>query len=140
MLVNYNSSAAPAQAVVDAIRAAGGKAAAIGGDVSNPAAVDKLFAEIDRLHGGKLDILVNNAGVYIPGPLVEFKSEDFVKTFEVNVRAVFEVTRRAVKRLNPNGRVINIGSVVGEQVPFPGISVYSASKFAVAGLSRGWAA
>ncbi|MDP9173457.1 MAG: 3-oxoacyl-ACP reductase FabG [Planctomycetota bacterium] len=139
VLVNYNTSSGPAQKVVTDIRAAGGKAHAIGGNVGVPADVDKLFAEIDKTHGGKLDILVNNAGVYITGMLVEATSEDYSRSFDVNVRAVFEVTRRAAKRLNANGRIITIGSIIGERVPFPGGSIYAATKFAVAGFSRGWA-
>jgi 3-oxoacyl-[acyl-carrier protein] reductase len=83
--------------------------------------------------------VVNNAGIYIPGPLVEFSEADFDKTFDVNVKSMFLVTKKALSRLADGGRVINIGSMVGERVPFPGGSAYAASKFAVAGLTRAWA-
>jgi 3-oxoacyl-[acyl-carrier protein] reductase len=139
VLINYGRSANQAQQVVADIRATGAQAHLLPGDVGHPAAVEKMFEQIDQLHGGKLDVLVNNAGVYITGMMSDFKPEDFTRTFDVNVRSIFEVTRRAIPRMSGGGRIINIGSILGERVPFPGVTVYSASKFAVAGLSRGWA-
>lgn len=139
VLVNYNSSPAPAQQVVADIVAAGGQAAAVGGDVSQGAQVKALFAEIDAKHGGRLDILVNNAGVYGGGAFVEFSEKEFDKQFAVNVKSVFLVSQEALKRLPDGGRIINIGSGLGERVPFPGVTVYSATKFAVNGLTRGMA-
>jgi 3-oxoacyl-[acyl-carrier protein] reductase len=139
VLVNYGRSADAAKQVVAQIKAGGGKAYAVAGDVSEPTQVRELFALIDREHGGKLDILVNNAGIYRTGPLIEFTDADYDASFNTNVRAVFQVTREAAKRLNSNGRVITIGSVVGERAIGAGLAVYSATKFAVAGLTRGFA-
>src|SRR5271156_3259100 len=139
VLVNYAKSKQGAESVVADIRKAGGQATAIKADVGNPAEVKALFAEIDRTHGGKLDILVNNAGVFITGALADVSDADYEKIFNVNVRGMFEVTRAAISRLRDGGRIINIGSILGERIPWPGISTYSASKFAVAGLTRGWA-
>jgi 3-oxoacyl-[acyl-carrier protein] reductase len=139
VLVNYARSKAEADEVVADIRAAGGTATAIQADVGASADVAKLFAEIDRAHGGKLDILVNNAGVFITGALADVSDADYQRIFDVNVRGVFEVTRAALSRLRDGGRIINIGSILGERIPWPGVSTYSASKFAVAGLTRGWA-
>lgn len=139
VLVNYARSEAAAKEVVEGIRRRGGEAHALGADVSDPKQVEALFQQVDRSHGGRVDILVNNAGIYLQGPLAEFSLEDFDRTFAVNVRSVFLVTKAALARIPDGGRIINLGSIVGERVPFPGISVYSASKFAVAGLTRGWA-
>ena len=87
------------------------------GDVSDPKDVDAMF---DRLIAGPIDILVNNAGVYLTGTLDEFSEADFDKTFAVNVKSLFLVTKKALPRLAEGGRVINIGSMIGERVPFPG--------------------
>jgi 3-oxoacyl-[acyl-carrier protein] reductase len=139
VLVNASRSLDAAQELVGKIRQSGGKAHVVAGDVADPAQVRRIFEQIDRDHGGKLDILVNNAGVYHVGPLVEFTDADYERSFNVNVRAVFTVTREAARRLNTGGRVINIGSVLGERAIAPGTAVYAATKFAVGGLTRGWA-
>lgn len=139
VLVNYSKSEGAARAVVDDIRRAGGTAHAIGGNVADPQAVAQLFAQIDRDHGGRVDILVNNAGVYELGPVDEFDRAGYERTMAVNVDAVFYCTRDAVKRMGSGGRVITIGSVLGERAIGGGLSVYAASKFAAAGLARGFA-
>ena len=99
--------------------------------------IDSFVADVVATHG-RIDILVNNAGVYIPKPLAEATEADYDKTFDVNVKSLFLVTKQALERLADGGRIINIGSIVGERVPFPGASVYAASKFAVAGFTRAW--
>lgn len=139
VLVNYARSEGAARALVEQIEWAGGKARLLPGDVSDPKQVGSLFQQVDDTHGGRLDVLVNNAGVYLTGPLAEFSEADFDRTFNVNVKAVFLVTKAALSRLVDGGRIINIGSIVGERVPFAGASAYAASKFAVAGLTRAWA-
>ena len=137
--VNYGRSGDAANKVVASIAAAGGKAKAVGADVGDPATVADLFRQVREAFGPRIDILVNNAGVYVQKPIDQLTSEDYQSTFDVNVRAVFEVTRAALPLLNDGGRIVNIGSVVGERSIGPGMSVYAASKFAVAGLTRGWA-
>jgi 3-oxoacyl-[acyl-carrier protein] reductase len=139
VLVNYASSEGAAKSVAEAIKRSGGKAHTLKADVSESREVDRLFEQIDSSHGGKLDILVNNAGIYLTGPLGEFSEADFNKSFDVNVKSMFLVTKKALSRLADGGRIINIGSMIGERVPFPGASVYAATKFAVAGLTRAWA-
>lgn len=139
VLINYNASEGAARAVADEIKAAGGSAETIGGNVTDADSVKRLFGEIDGKHGGRVDILVNNAGVYLTAPLPEFTDTDYRKTMNTNVDAVFFVTRDAIKRMPRGGRIITIGSVIGERAVGAGHSVYAASKFAVAGLSRGWA-
>src|SRR5690606_33540537 len=96
--------------------------------------------------GSRLDILVNNAGVYLTGAITEISLEQYRRTFDVNVQAVFELTRLAAvggaggrPLLADGGRVINIGSILGERSLESGLTVYVASKFAVVGLTRGFA-
>jgi NAD(P)-dependent dehydrogenase (short-subunit alcohol dehydrogenase family) len=106
-------------------------------DVSRPEDCRALVdSTMDAL--GRVDVLVNNAGIYLTGPLAEFSEADFDKSFDVNVKSMFLVTKKALSRLPDGGRVINIGSMIGERVPFPGASVYAATKFAVAGFTRAW--
>ena len=139
VLVNYASSETAARAVADQIKQGGGEAHALKGNVSDLHQVEALFKQIDKSHGGRIDVLVNNAGVYLPASLADSTLADFEKTFDVNVKSMFLVTKQALDRLPDGGRVINIGSIVGERVPFPGASVYAASKFAVTGFTRAWA-
>jgi len=139
VLINYARSESAARALTEQIEKAGGRAHLLQGDVSDAAQVDTLFQQVDRAHGGRVDVLVNNAGVYVPGNLAEFAEADYDRTFDVNVKSLFLVTKAALGRIPDGGRVINIGSMVGERVPFPGASVYAASKFAVAGFTRAWA-
>jgi 3-oxoacyl-[acyl-carrier protein] reductase len=139
VLVNYASSENAARAVAEQIKQAGGDAHALKGNVSDSHEVEALFKQIDKSHGARVDILVNNAGVYLTAALGDASEADFDKTFDVNVKSIFLVTKQALDRLADGGRVINIGSIVGERVPFPGASVYAASKFAVTGFTRAWA-
>jgi 3-oxoacyl-[acyl-carrier protein] reductase len=139
VIFTYARSAPEANALAATVAKAGGQAVAIKSDVGDPVDVRALFATIDRDHGGALDILVNNAAVYITGALAEYSDDAFTQTFNVNVRGVFMVTREAIKRLRDGGRIINIGSIAGERVFGPGVSVYAASKFAINGFTRGWA-
>jgi 3-oxoacyl-[acyl-carrier protein] reductase len=139
VVVNYGRSADAAKQVVADITAAGGKARAVGADVGDPAKVPDLFRQVREAFGPRIDILVNNAGVYVEKPIDQLTTEDFNHVFDVNVRAVFEVTKAALPLLADGGRIVNIGSVVGERSIGPGLSVYAASKFAVAGLTRGFA-
>jgi 3-oxoacyl-[acyl-carrier protein] reductase len=137
--ITYSSSPEAAERVVAAIRQnAGVRAEAIRADAADPAAVKGVVpAVVERF--GRLDILVNNAGVWVQNVLTEATDEEFDRVVDVNVRAVFLTAREAARVMQPGGRIINIGSILGERVVFPGISLYSMSKFAVAGLTRGWA-
>jgi 3-oxoacyl-[acyl-carrier protein] reductase len=139
VLVNYARSADAARELVRRIREEGGKAHALAGDVSDTVAVNRLFEQLDAEHGGKVDIVVNNAGVYLTMAPGELDDDLYDRTMATNVDAVFYVTRRAVERMGAGGRIITIGSVLGERAMGPGLSAYDASKFAVAGLARAWA-
>lgn len=129
VVVNYASSRAGADAVVDAIKAAGGKAVAVQGDVSK---ADQAQGIIDAAikEFGHLDVLVNNSGVYEFGALGEITEEHFRRMFDVNVLGLLFTTQAAVKHLGEGGSIINISSVVTSLAP-PASSVYTGTKGAV---------
>src|SRR3984893_14108119 len=130
VVVNYSSSKAGADAVVQRITAKGGKAIAVQGDVSKPKDIARLFAETKSAYG-KLDILVNNAGIYEFAPLEAITAEHFHKQFNLNVLGLLLATQEAVKHIGPTGgSIINISSIVGP-MPVKQASVYSATKAAV---------
>jgi 3-oxoacyl-[acyl-carrier protein] reductase len=129
VVVNYASSKAGADAVVAAITKAGGKAVAVGGDVSNPADAEGIIhAAITSF--GKLDILVNNSGVFEFAPIEAITPEHFHKQFNINVLGTLLVTQAAVKHLSEGSSIINIGSVVSRITP-PMSAVYSGTKGAI---------
>jgi 3-oxoacyl-[acyl-carrier protein] reductase len=120
VIVNYAASPDRAQKVVKEIRDAGGKAEAVGADLSTVEGVNALVASIDRAlggsFGGRLDILVNNAGSVHFGPFVEGPEDSYDKHFNLNVRSLIALSKDAARRMIPQkwGRIINIGSCVGE--------------------------
>jgi 3-oxoacyl-[acyl-carrier protein] reductase len=129
VVVNYASSKAGADKVVSAITAAGGKAVAVGGDVSKAADAQGLIdAAIKNF--GRLDILVNNSGVYEFVPIEGFTEEHYNKIFNVNVLGLLLTTQAAVKHLGEGSSIINIGSVVSSLTP-PNSAVYTGTKGAV---------
>src|SRR5207237_4273087 len=119
-----------AAAVVKEIERDGGKAIAIQADAANAeagkAAVEKTVATF-----GGLDVLVNNAGTAIPKTFEETTLEEMDRVLDINVRGVFIATQAALKHMKSGGRVIMIGSSVGERVLVPGLVPYSAPKGAV---------
>ena len=129
VVVNYASSKEGADKVVAEITKAGGKAVAVGGNVSKPADAQGIIdAAIKNF--GKLDVLVNNSGVYEFGPIEAITPEHFHKQFDVNVLGLLLVTQAAVKHLPKGGSIINIGSLVSRITP-PASAVYTATKGAV---------
>ena len=129
VVVNYASSKGGGEAVVDAITAAGGKAIAVGGDVSKAADAQGLIDAAIKAYG-RLDILVNNAGVYEFAALGDISEDHFHKTFNINVLGLLLTTQAASKHFGEGASVINIGSVVSSLFP-PNSAVYTASKGAV---------
>lgn len=130
VVINYASSKSGADAVVQSIQSAGGKAIAIQASLAIESDVIRLFAETIKAFG-RLDILVNNAGVYNFGPLEQFTVEDFRRQFDLNVMGTFLASREAAKCFgDKGGNIINISSVIARQKP-AGCSVYGATKAAV---------
>src|SRR5580698_1946068 len=134
--ITYASDAKSASDVVKAIELAGGKAVAIQADAANAeavkAAVEKAVATL-----GRLDVLVNNAGTAIPKKFEDTTLEELDRVININIRGVFVATQAALKHLNNNGRIINIGSCVGERMMTPGLVPYSATKGAVKMFTQG---
>jgi 3-oxoacyl-[acyl-carrier protein] reductase len=136
--LTYSKGADAAAAVVKAIEGAGGKAIAIQADAAD---ADAVRNAVDRTVSffGQLDVLVNNAGTVIPKTVEETALADFDRVFAVNVRGVFVATRTALKHLKTGGRIIMIGSCLGERVFIPGMAPYSATKGAVKMFTQGLA-
>ena len=134
----YASSPEKAQAVEQAIAAAGGKALGLRADSTDATAVQAAVAEVVKTFG-RLDILVNNAGIAVLAPIDEFSLADFDRIVAVNIKGVFVATQEAVRHMGEGGRIIMIGSVNSDRMPFAGGSVYALSKAAVAGFTRGLA-
>lgn len=133
--ISYSASATQAEAVVAELETKGVRAAAFKADQADPAQVDGLVKTVARRFG-RLDVLVNNAGVFV-GDDADLAALD--RQFAINVGGVAAAVRAAAALLQPGGRIISIGSALGDRVPMPGIAAYSASKSAVAGYTRGWA-
>jgi 3-oxoacyl-[acyl-carrier protein] reductase len=137
--ITYAKDAGAASAVVKAIELGGGKAVAIQADAANveavKAAVEKTVATF-----GQLDVLVNNAGTAIPKTFEETTLEEMDRVIDVNLRGTLATTQAALKHMKSGGRIISIGSAVGDRVQTPGLVAYSATKGPVKiftqGLSR----
>ena len=137
--ITYGKSKDKAEQVAATIRGLGRQAIVIHGDAEKPETMpDVIAAVIAQL--GKLDIVVNNAGVFEAlGPVGKIDGTVFARQMDINVNSVFNLTQAAAKVMTNGGRIINVSSVLGERAIFPGTSAYTATKFAVAGLTRGWA-
>ena len=129
VVVNYASSKAGADAVVDAIMKAGGTAVAVGGDVSKAAEARGIIDAAIK-HYNRLDILVNNSGIYEFAPIENVSEEHFHKIFNVNVLGLILTTQAAVKYLGEGASIINIGSGASRMTP-PNSVVYTGTKGAV---------
>ncbi|MGH6812490.1 MAG: SDR family NAD(P)-dependent oxidoreductase [Methylocella sp.] len=135
VVINYASSKDGADRVVADIKAKGGKAIAVQGDVAKAADVKQIFAETKQAYG-RLDILVNNAGVYSLLPLEGVTEEEFHRHFNINVLGLLLATREAAKLFgDKGGSVINISSAATELNP-PNSVVYTATKGAVDAVTR----
>src|SRR5580765_3990116 len=128
--ITYAKDASAASAVVKAIEGNGGKAVAIQADAADAEAV-KAAVEKTVATFGRLDVLVNNAGTAIPKPFEETTLEEMDRVLDINVRGVFVATQAALKPMHEGGRIIMIGSAVGERVLVPGLVPYAATKGAV---------
>jgi 3-oxoacyl-[acyl-carrier protein] reductase len=137
--ITYAKDSKSASAVVKAIERDGGKAIAIQADAADvevvKGAVEKTVATF-----GPVDVLVNNAGMAIPKTFEDTTLEEMDRVIDINVRGTLAATQAALKHMKSGGRIIMIGSAVGERVQTPGLVAYSATKGAVKiftqGLSR----
>jgi 3-oxoacyl-[acyl-carrier protein] reductase len=134
--ITYAKDAAAASTVVKAIEKEGGKGIAIQADAADAAAV-KSAVEKTVAKLGRLDILVNNAGVAIPKKFEEATLEELDRVININLRGTLVSTQEALKHMNDNGRIIMIGSCIGERNMTPGLTSYSATKGAVKMFTQG---
>jgi 3-oxoacyl-[acyl-carrier protein] reductase len=136
--VNYSSDRKGAERVVQAIIDSGGKAIAVGADVSKAPDVTRLFKEVDAAFG-RLDVLVNNAGVFRFGTFGEITEESFHLHYNINVLGPILTTQEAIKRFGAEGgSIINLSSIVGSN-PVPGAVLYASTKGAIEALTKGLA-
>src|SRR3979490_2147536 len=134
--ITYAKGADAAASVVKEIERGGGKAIAIQADAADADAVRNAVEKtVTTL--GRLDVLVNNAGTAIPKTFEETTLEEMDRVININVRGVFVATQAALKHMNDGGRIIMIGSSVGERVLVPGLVPYSATKGAVKMFTQG---
>ena len=133
--ITYAKGADAAASVVKEIERSGRKAIAIQADASDAkavkAAVDKTAATF-----GRLDVLVNNAGTAIPKTFEETTLEEMDRVIDINIRGVFAATQAALKHMKHGGRIIMIGSAVGERAASPLLVPYTATKGAVKMFSQ----
>lgn len=136
--LTYSASPEKADAVVKSILDKGGKAIAIQADSANVKAIKTAVSKtVDAFAG--LDILVNNAGIYVGGPIEDYKHSDFDRMVNVNIKGMFVAIQEALHHMKEGGRIINIGSTMSDYSAFPGAAIYTMTKSAVAGLTRGLA-
>ncbi|MBN8927165.1 MAG: 3-oxoacyl-ACP reductase [Rhodospirillales bacterium 69-11] len=138
--VNYRTEEAAAQSVVDAIGAAGGRAIAVGADVSRGDEVARLAATaVAQL--GPIDVLVNNAGIALMRGLEDLTEADFDHTLAVNLKSAFLCTQAVLPHMRAQGwgRIVNVSSGAARGSGIVGVH-YNASKAGMEGLTRGYAA
>jgi len=136
--ITNSKSPDAAQKIADQIKWAGRRSDAIQADATQPEKLAGLIAQVVEKFG-RLDILVNNAGVAGTGGIDGATLDKFDGVMSVNVRAPYILSIEAAKVMTAGGRIVNIGSCLGERAMWPGHSEYSPSKFALAGMSRAMA-
>jgi 3-oxoacyl-[acyl-carrier protein] reductase len=136
LAITYSKGAEAAAAVVSAIEQAGGKAIAIQADAADAEAVKGAVEKTVAAFGG-IDVLVNNAGTAVPKKFEETTLEEIDRMFAINVRGTMAATQAALKHMKSGGRIIMIGSCVGERTLTPGLVAYSATKGAVKMFTQG---
>ena len=134
--VTYSKGADAAASVVKGIASAGGKAISVQAEATNAAAVKAAVEKTVAAFGG-LDILVNNAGTAIPKKFEEATLEELDLVIDLNFRGALIATQAALKHMRDGGRVIMIGSCVGERMMTPGLAAYAATKGAVKMFTQG---
>ncbi|WP_318784786.1 3-oxoacyl-ACP reductase family protein [Myxococcus xanthus] len=134
----YANSGDKAATLVGELKALGRRAVAIQADNGDPdavrGAVDRAASEL-----GRLDILVNNAGIFPSGPFEKVTLEELDRTLAIHVRGVFVASQAALAHMPQGGRIISIGSCFAQRVPYGGVTLYSMSKSALIGLTKGLA-
>jgi 3-oxoacyl-[acyl-carrier protein] reductase len=128
--ITYAKDGGAASAVVKAIELGGGNAISIQADAANAEAVNQAVEKVVATFG-RLDVLVNNAGTAIPKPFEETTLQEMDRVIDINIRGIFATTQAALKHMTDGGRIIMVGSAVGERAVAPGLVPYAATKGAV---------
>ena len=136
--ITYVASADKAEAVVETLKARGVRALAIRSDQADMAAAKPLIDTV-LAHLGKLDILVNNAAIAVQGKRIDEPTDtvSLDRQWQINVMGVVAATRAAAPVLADGGRIIFIGSLIGNRVPFTGVADYAGTKAAIVGYAKG---
>lgn len=134
--ITYQSSAERADSVVSSIEKLGRRGLAVQADSADPDAIKQAVQETVEKLGG-LDILVNSAAIGVAGPLADLDLIKFQKMMDVNVRGPVAFAQAAIPHLPKGGRIISIGSGLGDRVAFPGVTAYAMTKSALLSFTRG---
>lgn len=132
----YQRSAEKADSVAKSIEATGRRAVSIQADSADPDAITRSVSEAVSALGG-LDILVNSAAIGHAGTIADLDVNAYQAVMDVNVRAAVLFAKAVIPHLAEGGRIVSIGSGLGERVPFPGATVYAMSKAALVAFTRG---
>lgn len=136
--ITYAQSKERADEVVDTIKAHGRRGLAIKADSADANEVQAAVGQaVDEF--GRLDVLVNNAGIFPFGPIDDTTLEEVDRALGIHARAVYLASQAAVRHMTAGGRIVSIGSNLAERVPFSGVTLYSMSKSALLGFTRGLA-
>lgn len=138
IVLTYANFVDAANDVIETCKSFSVSAKAIQADVGDVKKNKELVKEIVQDYG-HIDILVNNAAFFPQFDLLNTTEKDFDQSINVNMRGVFFLTQAVIKHMPTGGRIINMGSIFGETVPFPELDLYAMTKFALVGLTRAWA-
>jgi NAD(P)-dependent dehydrogenase (short-subunit alcohol dehydrogenase family) len=134
--ITYQNSVERADSVVSSIEKLGRRGLAVRADSADPEAIKRAVDETVQTLGG-LDILVNSAAIGLAGSIADLDLEEFRTMMDVNVRGPLAFAQAAIRYLPKGGRIISIGSALGDRVPFPGVTAYAISKSALLAFTRG---
>ena len=138
VVFTYQHSTAKAEALAAEIQKTGGQVAPVLADSANVADLQRVVSKTAEQYG-RIDILVNNAGIYVGKPFEDYTHQDYESTMAINVRAVFMASQAAIKHMPAGGRVITIGSNMGDNAVGSQTTLYTMSKSALQGFTRGLA-
>ncbi|MEV8455257.1 SDR family oxidoreductase [Streptomyces sp. NPDC052095] len=131
--VHYAGRRAAAEELAEEIRASGGRALAVGGDIADEEAMRTLFDEVERVFGG-IDVVVNTAGIMLLSTVAELDLDALDRMHRTNIRGTFVVSQQAARRIRPGGALVNFSTTV-TRTGFPAYGAYVASKAAVEALT-----